>query len=57
MLVDSSLNSATSSGTITGYDYAIGEEKIVTINVDLTATGKLETSIFSDDLVTPTLRL
>ena len=52
MLVDNGLNSATSSGTITGYDYATVEEKIATINVDLTATGKLETSTFSDHLVT-----
>jgi hypothetical protein len=57
MLVDSGLNSATSSGSITGYDYATGEEKIVTINVDLTATGKLETSTFSDDLVTPDFKV
>ena len=36
MLVDNGPNSAISSGTITGYDYATGEEKIVTVNVDLT---------------------
>jgi len=36
---------------MTGYDYATGEEKIVTINVDLTGTGKLKTSTFSDHLV------
>ncbi len=53
MLVDKGLDSATFSGTITGYDYATGEEKIVTVNVDLTATGKLETSTFSDHLVSP----
>ena len=52
MLVDDGLNSTTFSGTITGYDYATGDEKIVTVNVDLTATRKLETSTFSDHLVT-----
>ena len=41
------LGSATFGGTVTGFDYAAGEEKTLTINAELTATGKGETSKFS----------
>jgi hypothetical protein len=44
LTIANGLNSATFSGTITGTDYATGEEKTVTVNVDLTATGKVQTA-------------
>jgi len=41
------LGTATFGGTITGFDFTTGEEKTVTVNAELTATGKAETSKFS----------
>jgi hypothetical protein len=38
---------ATFGGTITGFDFTTGEQKTVTVNAELTATGKGETSKFS----------
>jgi hypothetical protein len=35
------------SGTVTGFDFATGEEKTVTVNAELTATGKVQTSTFN----------
>jgi hypothetical protein len=43
LAVDGGLSSATFSGTVTGFDFATGEEKTVTVNADLTATGKVQT--------------
>jgi hypothetical protein len=42
-----SLSSATFSGTITAPDYVNGGEKTVTVNSHLTATGKIQTRIFT----------
>ena len=41
------LGSATFGGTITGFDFATGEEKTMTVNAEFTATGKVQTSTFS----------
>jgi hypothetical protein len=41
------LGKATFGGRITGFDFTTGEEKTVTVNAELTATGKAETSKFS----------
>ena len=45
--ITNSLGSATFSGTVTGFDFTAGEEKTVTVNVKLTATGKPENSKFT----------
>jgi hypothetical protein len=45
--VAGSLGSARFSGTIAGTDYVNGEEKTVTANSHLTATGKIQTRIFT----------
>jgi hypothetical protein len=45
--VSKQLDSATFSGTITGTDVVSGEEKTAIVNVELTATGKAETSTFN----------
>jgi hypothetical protein len=47
------LNSATFSGTVRGTDHATGEDKTVTVSVDLTGTGKVQTGTFSGHFVTP----
>jgi hypothetical protein len=44
LTVANGLSSATFSGTVTGFDFVSGEEKTVTVNADLTATGKVQTS-------------
>jgi hypothetical protein len=54
--VANGLNSATFSGTITGVDYTTGQEKTVTVNADMTATGKPYTSTFSYREVTPNFK-
>jgi hypothetical protein len=46
LTVANGLGSATFSGTVTGFDFATGEEKTVTVNAELTATGKVQTSTF-----------
>ena len=51
--IDNGLNSATYSGTITGFDYATGEEKTVTVNAELTATGKVQTTTANLNTHTP----
>jgi hypothetical protein len=54
LTIPNSLNSATFSGTVTGTDYATGEEKkTVTVSADLTATGKSLTDKFNFHTVTP----
>ena len=45
MTIANNLGSATFSGTVTGF--TAGEEKTVTVNVKLTATGKPENSNFN----------
>ena len=47
LTITNSLSSATFSGTVTGFDFTAGEEKTVTVNVKLTATGKPENSKFT----------
>jgi len=47
LTIANGLGSATFGGTVTGFDYAAGEEKIVTVNAELTATGKVQTSTLS----------
>ena len=47
LTIANSLGSATFSGTVTGFDFTAGEEKTVTVNVKLTATGKPENSKFT----------
>jgi hypothetical protein len=42
--VANGLSSATLSGTITGIDFVTGEEKTVTANAHLTATGQVQTT-------------
>ena len=49
------LGTATFGGTITGFDFTTGEEKTVTVNAKLTATGKAETSKFIPILIIETL--
>jgi hypothetical protein len=44
LTVSNSLSSATFSGTVTGFDFVTNEEKTVTVNADLTATGKVQTT-------------
>jgi hypothetical protein len=56
VVIDNGLNSATYSGTITGFDYATGEEKTVTVNADLTATGKVQTATININSHTLTIR-
>lgn len=46
LTVANGLGSATFSARVTGFDFATGEEKTVTVNADLTATGKVQTSNF-----------
>lgn len=46
LTVANGLSSATFSGTVTGSDQNTGEEKTVTVNADLTGTGKVQTSTF-----------
>jgi hypothetical protein len=46
------LGSATFSGTVTLNDYLTGQEKTVTVNADLTATGKVQTGNFGLHQVT-----
>ncbi len=55
--ISNNLNSATFSGTITGFDHATGEEKTVTVNVDLTATGKAQTGTFGFRFITPEFKV
>ena len=55
--VANNLGSATFSGTVTGYDYISEEEKTVTVNVDLTATGKVQTETSSFRDITPDLKI
>jgi hypothetical protein len=57
LTIANNLNSATFSGTITGFDHATGEEKTVTVNVDLTATGKAQTGTFGFRFVTPDFKV
>ena len=47
LTIANGLGSATFGGTVTGFDFSAGEEKTVTVNAELTATGKAETSKFS----------
>jgi hypothetical protein len=42
LTVSGDLSSATFSGTVTGLDFATGEEKTVTVNAHLTATAKVQ---------------
>jgi hypothetical protein len=46
LTVANGLSSATFSGTVTGFDFATNEEKTVTVNGHLTATGKVQTTTF-----------
>ena len=57
LTVANNLGSATFSGTVTGYDYISEEEKTVTVNVDLTATGKVQTETSSFRDITPDLKI
>ena len=47
LTIANGLGSATFGGTVTGFDFTTGEEKTVTVNAKLTATGKVQTSTFS----------
>ena len=47
LTIANGLGSAMFSGTVTGFDFATGEEKTVTVNAELTATGKVQTSTFN----------
>jgi hypothetical protein len=47
LTIANGLGSATFGGTVTGFDSTTGEEKIVTVNAELTATGKVQSSPFS----------
>jgi hypothetical protein len=51
--VANGLGDATFSGTVTGFDYATGEEKTVTVSADLTATGKVQTSNYRQGSTSP----
>jgi hypothetical protein len=46
LTVGSGLSSATFSATVTGTDFLSGEDKTVTVNSQLSATGKVQTSTF-----------
>jgi len=46
LTIGAGLSSATFSGTITGTDFATGEDKTVTVNSQLSATGKVRTTTF-----------
>jgi hypothetical protein len=50
------LGSATFGGTVKGFDFARGKEKTVTVNAEFTATGKVQTSTFSTQLIIETLK-
>jgi hypothetical protein len=52
LIIANGLGSATFSGTVTLNDYLTGEEKTVTVNADLTATGKVQTQNFGLHQVT-----
>jgi hypothetical protein len=47
LIIANGLGSAAFGGTVTGFDFTTGEEKTVTVNAKLTATGKVQTSAFS----------
>ena len=47
LTIANGLGSAAFGGTVTGFDFTTGEEKTVTVNAKLTATGKVQTSTFS----------
>ena len=51
-LTVTSLNSAIFSGTVRGIDHAKGEDKTVTVSVELTGTGKVQTDTFNGHFVT-----
>lgn len=52
-LTVSGLNSATFSGTVKGIDRVKAEERTVTVSVELTGTGKVQTDPFNAHFVTP----
>jgi hypothetical protein len=41
LTIGNGLNSATFSGTVTGFDFVRGGNKTVTVNVDMPATGRV----------------
>ena len=55
LTIANGLGSATFGGTVTGFDFTTGEEKTVTVNAKLTATGKVQTSTFIPKLIIETL--
>jgi hypothetical protein len=57
LTIANTLNSATFSGTITGFDHATEKGKTVTVNVDLTATGKAQTGTFGFRFITPEFKV
>jgi hypothetical protein len=56
LTISNSLKSATFSGTITDFDYATQQEKTVTVNADLTATGKAEHYTFREGFTSPNIK-
>jgi hypothetical protein len=57
LTISNSLKSATFSGTITDIDLTTQKEKTVTVNADLTATGKAEHYTSRDGFTTPDIKL
>jgi hypothetical protein len=56
LTISNSLKSATFSGTITDIDLTTQKEKTVTVNADLTATGKAEHYTFREGFTTPDIK-